>query len=247
MFERFTERARRVFFFARYEASQFGSVSIEPEHLMLGLLREDRNVVSRFLGPTAPAEDIRNEIAARLTVKEKVGTSVDLPLTAECKRILASASEEAERLGHRHIGTEHLLLGILREKDTVAAKVLGARGLKLDTVREELARGHVPEEPTMSPWRPPELSSALFGAFRNPALPGMGVIGDAKTAQGVAEAIWTSLYGEEAVAAQKPIQAELKFNIWVVNGTAAPESALFAFILQADGRILSIGLGRPKT
>src|SRR5262249_16100145 len=113
MFERFTERARRVFFFARYEASQFGSVTIEPEHLMLGLLREDRNVVGRFLGPTAPAEDIRNEIAARLTVKEKVATSLNLPLTAECKRILAWASEEAERLRHSHIGTEHLLLGIL--------------------------------------------------------------------------------------------------------------------------------------
>src|SRR3954464_13791991 len=88
MFERFTERARRVFFFARYEASQFGSTTIEPEHMLLGVLREDRNAVRRFLGPTAPAEDIRNKIAVQLAVKQKVSTSVDLPLTTVCKRII---------------------------------------------------------------------------------------------------------------------------------------------------------------
>src|SRR5215471_8963252 len=147
MFERYTERARRVIFFARYEASQFGSVTIEPEHLLLGVLREDRNAVSRFLGPRA-AEDIRNEIASRLAVKEKVSTSIDLPLAPACKRILAYSAEEVERLRHHHIGVEHLLLGILREEGTVAAQVLDARGLKLASAREELARNPVPEEPS---------------------------------------------------------------------------------------------------
>jgi Clp amino terminal domain, pathogenicity island component/NTF2 fold immunity protein len=245
MFERYTERARRVIFFARYEASQFGSVAIEPEHLLLGVLREDRNAVSRFLGPKVPAEDIRNDIASRLAVKEKVSTSVDLPLTPASKRILSYSAEEVERLRHHHIGVEHLLLGILREEGTIAAQVLDARGLKLNSAREELARNPLPEEPSAFGDRLEEFSN-LYGALRNPALPKSGVIADADTAKKVAEAIWTSLYGEQTVAAQKPLQAELKFNTWIVTGSAAPESALFAFMLQADGRILSIGLGRPK-
>src|SRR5262249_19597785 len=148
MFERYSERARRVLFFARYEASQCGSVTIEPEHLLLGVLREDRNAVSRFLGPGAPADDIRNEIESRLTVKEKVSTSIDLPLTPACKRILAYAAEEMERLRQNQIGVEHLLLGILREQGTIASQVLDARGLKLNTAREELARNPLPEEPS---------------------------------------------------------------------------------------------------
>jgi ATP-dependent Clp protease ATP-binding subunit ClpA len=246
MFERFTERARRVFFFARYEASQFGSVTIEPEHMLLGVLREDRNAISRFLGPRVPAEDVRNEIASRLAVKEKCSTSVDLPLTPASKRIVAYSAEEAERLRHNHVGVEHLLLGILREEGTIAAQVLDARGLKLNTVREELARNPLSEEPSGFATRGEEFSN-FYGALRNPALPKSGVISDADTARKVAEAIWTSLYGEQAVVAQKPFHAELKFNTWIVTGSAAPESALFAFMLQADGRILSIGLGRPKT
>src|SRR5689334_14607324 len=238
MFERYTERARRVIFFARYEASQFGSVTIEPEHLLLGVLREDRNAVSRFLGPRAPAEDIRNEVASRLAAKEKVSTSVDLPLAPACKRILAYSAEEVERLRHHHIGVEHLLLGILREEGTIAAQILDARGLKLNSARDELARNPLPEEPSGFAPRLEEFSN-LYAALRSPALPKSGVIPDVDTAKKVAEAIWTALYGEQAVAVQKPFQAELKFNTWVVTGSADPESALFAFILQADGRILS--------
>jgi hypothetical protein len=245
MFERYTERARRVIFFARYEASQFGSATIEPEHLLLGVLREDRNAVSRFLGPRAPAEDIRNEIAARLAVKERVSTSVDLPLAPACRRILSYSAEEVERLRHHHIGVEHLLLGILREEGTIAAQVLDARGLKLTNAREELARNPLPEEPSGFTPRLEEFSN-FYGALRNPALPKSGVIPDADTARKVAEAIWTTLYGEQVVSAQQPLQAELKFNTWIVTGSADPESALFAFMLQADGRILSIDLGRPK-
>ena len=67
-----------------------------------------------------------------------MSTSIDLPLSDECKRILAYAAEEAERLNHRHIGTEHLLLGILREEKCLAAKILQERGLRLNTIREEL-------------------------------------------------------------------------------------------------------------
>jgi len=140
MFERYTEKARRVIFFARYEASQFGSPYIETEHLLLGLLREDKALTNRFLRSHASIESIRKQIEGRTTMREKVSTSVDLPLSQECKRVLAYAAEEAERLSHKHIGTEHLLLGLLREEKSFAAEILHERGLRLSAIREELGR-----------------------------------------------------------------------------------------------------------
>src|SRR5512142_1539830 len=140
MFERYTEKARRVIFFARYEASQFGSPYIETEHLLLGLLREDKALTNRFLRQHSSVDSIRKQIEGHTTIREKVSTSVDLPLSNECKRVLAYAAEEAERLSHKHIGTEHLLLGLLREEKCFAAEILHERGLRLSTVRDELAR-----------------------------------------------------------------------------------------------------------
>jgi ATP-dependent Clp protease ATP-binding subunit ClpC len=140
MFERYTEKARRVIFFARYEASQFGSPYIETEHLLLGLLREDKALTNRFLRSHASIESIRKQIEGRTTIREKVSTSVDLPLSQDCKRVLAYAAEEAERLVHKHIGTEHLLLGLLREDKSFAAEILHERGLRLSALREELGR-----------------------------------------------------------------------------------------------------------
>ena len=140
MFERYTEKARRVIFFARYEASQFGSPYIETEHLLLGLLREDKALTNRFLRSHASVESIRKQIEGHTTIREKVSTSVDLPLSNESKRVLAYAADEAERLSHKHIGTEHLLLGLLREEKCFAAEILHERGLRLSTIREELAR-----------------------------------------------------------------------------------------------------------
>jgi ATP-dependent Clp protease ATP-binding subunit ClpC len=140
MFERYTEKARRVIFFARYEASQFGSPRIETEHLLLGLLREDKALTHRFLRGPEPVENIRKQIEANTVVREKVSTSVDLPLTEEAKRVLSSAAEEAERLSHKHIGTEHLLLGLLREESSFAARILNEHDIYLSALREELAR-----------------------------------------------------------------------------------------------------------
>src|SRR5256884_9772826 len=95
MFERYTEKARRVIFFARYEASQFGAPAIEPEHLLLGLMREDKTLTSRFF-PRASVtiEAIRKEIEGRTLLREKISTSVELPLAPETKRVLAYAHEE---------------------------------------------------------------------------------------------------------------------------------------------------------
>jgi len=141
MFERYTEKARRVIFFARYEASQFGAHAIEPEHLLLGLMREVKTLTGRFF-PRAQLsiESIRKEIEGRTLLREKISTSVELPLAPETKKVLAFAHEESDRLQHRHIGTEHLLLGLLREERSMAAEILYERGLRLNAVRDEIAR-----------------------------------------------------------------------------------------------------------
>ena len=97
-------------------------------------------MANRFLRSQAALESIRKQIEAHTTMREKVSTSVDLPLSHECKRVLAYAAEEAERLNHKHIGTEHLLLGLLREEKCFAAEILHERGLRLSQVREEIAR-----------------------------------------------------------------------------------------------------------
>ncbi|MEO5895318.1 MAG: ATP-dependent Clp protease ATP-binding subunit [Vicinamibacterales bacterium] len=139
MFERYTERARRVLFFARYEASQLGSISIETEHLLLGLIREGKGLTSRiFARSHLSLESIRKEIEGRTVFREKVSTSVEIPFSAETKRVLQFAAEEADRLLHNYIGTEHLLLGILREERSVAATILMEKGMRLNTVREDI-------------------------------------------------------------------------------------------------------------
>ena len=104
MFERYTEKARRVIFFARYEASQYGAASIESEHLLLGLLREDWALNKRILRQKGTAEDIRKEIEGQITIGKRVSTSVEMPLSVESKHILNWAFEEAERLGDKHVG-----------------------------------------------------------------------------------------------------------------------------------------------
>ena len=140
MFERYTEKARRVIFFARYEASQFGSPYIETEHVLLGILREDKALTHRFLKSPSSIESIRKQIEQHVTIREKVSTSVDLPLSNESKRVLGYAAEEAERMTDKHIGTEHLFLGLLREEKCFGAELLRERGVTRSVVREELAR-----------------------------------------------------------------------------------------------------------
>ncbi len=140
MFERYTEKARRTIFFARYEASQFGSPYIETEHLLLGWLREDKALANRLIASREAAQSIRKRIEELTPARKKVSTSVDLPLSNEGKRVLAYAAEEAERLSHKNIGTEHLLLGLLREERGMAASVLRDVGVDLEKARETIAK-----------------------------------------------------------------------------------------------------------
>jgi ATP-dependent Clp protease ATP-binding subunit ClpA len=138
MFERYTDEARRVIFFARYEASVLASSSIEAEHLLLGLMREGRGFVGKvFHLRQLTYEAIRKEIELRVAPGEPMSTAVDIPLSAPARSVLQHAAEEADRLHAEHIGTEHLLLGLLREPGSLPATVLAAN-LRLDDVREEV-------------------------------------------------------------------------------------------------------------
>jgi ATP-dependent Clp protease ATP-binding subunit ClpA len=136
MFERYTEKARRAIFFARYEASQLGSPVITTEHLLLGLLRESRNLqVYLRVDRDELESQLRTPVAGA-----KISTSVDIPFDGFCKRALAYAAEEAGKMGHRHIGSEHLLLGIMCEDKGRAAQMLRAMGApSLDEVRKAIA------------------------------------------------------------------------------------------------------------
>ena len=140
MFERYTERARRVLFFARYEASQLGSPAIETEHLLLGLLREGKGLASRIfdharLDAMAVHVEIYDAAADR---PRRIPTSTEIPIAKEAKAALACAAEEATALGHAHIGTEHLLLGLLRQPESTAGAILTRAGLRLPAVRESI-------------------------------------------------------------------------------------------------------------
>jgi ATP-dependent Clp protease ATP-binding subunit ClpC len=222
MFELYTESARRVIFFGRYEASQFGSTAIETEHLLLGLIREDKNLIQRFLVNPPSIESIRKKIEGQTTIHEKLSTSIDAPLSSQCKRILAYAAEEANALNHRHIGTEHLLLGILREESGTAATVLRELGLELESARQAISQN--PDHP-----------------FRKVPLPAAGVVPDAETAKTIAQVVWDRRI--RPAEDSKATDAVLQHGVWLVTGSHAGEGktvSLGAFIQQADGKILRI-------
>src|SRR5687768_7582248 len=153
MFERYTERARRVLFFARYEASQLGSLSIETEHLLLGLVREGKGLTSRLFAMThLSLENLRREIEEQTVFRERVPTSQEIPFAPGVRRALQAAANEADRLLHNYIGSEHLLLGLLGDDTTLAGRLLAAHGLRLPEVRDQIVRllsGHAsdPEGP----------------------------------------------------------------------------------------------------
>jgi ATP-dependent Clp protease ATP-binding subunit ClpC len=138
MFERYTDRARRVIFFARYETSLYGASRIETEHLLLGLCREDPESFQDLLH--LPADEVRNRVAERLERKPEVAVSIDLPLSDESERILAFAGEESEQLSHGRIGPVHILLGILREPECAAARTLSGMGAVVDRLRDAVAK-----------------------------------------------------------------------------------------------------------
>jgi len=145
MFERYTEGARRVIFFARFEASECGSSFIETEHLLLGVIREDKTFLSSLLSPE-DRENIRAAVALRDKNSIKTSTSVDIPLSEECKQILGNAAVQAEQRSDRHIGIEHLLLGLLSQK-SFASELLTQRGVTAEKVLQSLKKSPSAERP----------------------------------------------------------------------------------------------------
>jgi uncharacterized protein (TIGR03435 family) len=168
MFDRFTARADQVLFHARSQVSQLGSSAIEPEHILLGLLDEGKGLGCRILARTGISfDDCRSDTLRRLTARAKIPESDSIPFSPSCERALQYAAEEADRLLQKHIGTEHLLLGLLREERSVAAEVLATRGLRIEALRdaivELLSHGEQPE--------PPGPPSVPANTYRWPQIP----------------------------------------------------------------------------
>jgi ATP-dependent Clp protease ATP-binding subunit ClpC len=141
MFERFNEHVRRSLFFARYEASRTSSRTIGTQHVLLGMLREADPAFAELLSEKGiDARALRVELLGDRLSLERVSTSPDLPLAEETKKALAFAVHEAESMGHANVGSEHLVLGLLRVETSTAAQYLDAKGFDLFQLREDVVR-----------------------------------------------------------------------------------------------------------
>ena len=141
VFEKYNEKARRALFFARYEASKLGSRVIESEHILLGILREGEDSIIELLQRLeVKPEDLRREIEGERVFVERISSTAELPLSEESKKILAYASHEAESMVHSSVGSEHLLIGVLRVEGCLAQRILVQYGFDVATVREEVAQ-----------------------------------------------------------------------------------------------------------
>ncbi len=139
MFEKYNEKARRALFFARYEASKLGSRVIESEHVLLGVLREGEDSVMELLAHfEIKPEALRREIEGERVFVERISSTAELPMSDETKKILAYASHEAESMLHPAVGSEHLLIGVLRVESSLAMRILTETGLDLYEVRKEV-------------------------------------------------------------------------------------------------------------
>jgi hypothetical protein len=136
--QRFTERARRIVFFAQEEAARLGENYVGSEHLLLGLVRENDSVAARILDRLGvPLGRIRSDIERQVT-RGHGNLGQDMQLTPRAKRVIDLAYDEARQLRNNYVGTEHLLLGLIREGDGLAARVLLKLGADLERTRREV-------------------------------------------------------------------------------------------------------------
>jgi len=141
MFERFSDRARKVMSLANGEAQRFNHEYIGTEHILLGLVKEGTGVAVNVLKNILLDTDLRKvrlEVEKLVSAGPEMATMGKLPLTPRAKKVIEYAKEEARNFNHNYVGTEHLLLGLIREHDGIAAQVLMDLGLKLEEVREEV-------------------------------------------------------------------------------------------------------------
>jgi ATP-dependent Clp protease ATP-binding subunit ClpC len=144
VFEAFDEPARRVVFFARYEASRLGSPSIQPEHLLLGILREGRKVAVHLRDRGFDLDLLRKQIEEAVTRAEPVSTAVDIPLTSDAKEALEIALEEGRANPLLVVGVEELLIGVFREGRSAAARLLAEGGFDPQPLRKTARPGDAP-------------------------------------------------------------------------------------------------------
>ncbi|MDP6277405.1 MAG: ATP-dependent Clp protease ATP-binding subunit [Nitrospinota bacterium] len=138
MFKRFTERARKVIILAREEADNYRHEYLGTEHILLGVLKDGGGIAIAVLQKLGvDPKQLRLELERNLPKSTSGPVEGDIPFTPKAKKVLEYAVEEARLMGHNYIGTEHLLLGIVREKDGLAAKILGSFGVKLQQTREQ--------------------------------------------------------------------------------------------------------------
>src|SRR5499426_2064083 len=139
MFDRFTDRAKKVMNLARQEAQRFNHEYLGTEHILLGLVQEGSGVAANVLKNMAiDLNKIRSEVEKIVKTGPSMVTMGQLPFTPRAKKVLELSMEEASNLGHNYIGTEHLLLGLIKENEGIAAQVLMNLGVKLEDVREEV-------------------------------------------------------------------------------------------------------------
>ncbi|MDF1799731.1 MAG: ATP-dependent Clp protease ATP-binding subunit [Planctomycetota bacterium] len=139
MFDRFTDRAKKVMNLARQEAQRFNHEYLGTEHVLLGLVQEGSGVAANVLkNMGVDLSRIRAEVEKLVKSGPSMVTMGQLPFTPRAKKVLELSMEEAHNLGHNYIGTEHLLLGLIKENEGIAAKVLTNLGVKLEDVREEV-------------------------------------------------------------------------------------------------------------
>ena len=136
MFERYREDIKRAIYFARWEAHRSNSTCIEPKHILLGLTHDADSKANQLFGLSACRENFRSLLGVHASAQPS--TSVDLPLSNPSKRVLAYTAEEGERLASTPIGTEHLLLGLLREKKSVVRQALAKVGIDLRSARNRI-------------------------------------------------------------------------------------------------------------
>ncbi|MDA1053779.1 MAG: glycosyltransferase family 39 protein [Planctomycetota bacterium] len=175
MYERFTDRARKVIQLANQEAQRFNHEYIGTEHILLGLAKEGSGVAANVLKSLGvDLRRIRLEVEKLVKSGPEMITTGKLPRTPRAKKVVEHSMKEARNLNHNYVGTEHLLLGLLREQDGVAAQVLMNLGLRLDEVREEVLNllGHGLEGEGGG--REAGGGSAKSGKSKTPALDGFG-------------------------------------------------------------------------
>jgi len=228
VFERFTEAARKSVFFARYEASAAGTLQIEATHLLLGVLRADEGL-AKLVGPPERIERMRQRIFEKTSGKASIPLNADLPLSDEAKRAMSRAAEEAERRQNKHITAEHLLLGLLYNKNSPVAILMREMGVSPKKLHASVKPR---QEEAPEPARPLTLRNLTAAAEAGALDP---VIGRASEIDQIVQILprrrknWVALIGEPGVGKTAVLQGVAQR----ISDGAAPGSLLAVLSIDA--------------